>query len=211
MVTTLDVLQQRANECNLCEIRSNCSKPALFYGDYPCEVLYIPSSPGRVDGYLGVPFQSNEGRFFKQIMYPMVGIAHAYGVAHTVACVPLDDKKAVKNVKRAEQRNCEQFLKGIYEFCNPKLVVAMGRFSRDFLPRVDFIDVPILGIDHPLYHIVNGGLRSKKLFGDILQLKRAIYQVRHQSNPLEDLIKIDPATVTSVISPVTKTKRHVQF
>jgi uracil-DNA glycosylase family 4 len=120
-------------ECELCERRT---RVVLLKGVVPSPILFIGEAPGASEDVLGKPFVGPAGKLLEG-MLEECNLPCSYAMTNLVACIP----KVDGSVKLGEPPEdsilaCADRLEECLKLCKPELVVAVGRLSEKWLPKL---------------------------------------------------------------------------
>lgn len=194
---------RNCKDCKLCETRKFV---VLGRGHVPCDIVSIGEAPGESENILGIPFIGPAGKLQDFIIKQALrGLPLTHTYTNLVSCIPREEQggKAAEPLPE-EIRACAPRLKEFIALCDPKLIVCVGKLSRNYHDnKVD---------QHITYH--------KPLFwweedlpepqGDVIKVVEVIHPAAilrmptaHQNNALRRSI----VTISNAADSITKTRR----
>jgi uracil-DNA glycosylase family 4 len=123
----------KCRECPLCERRT---KVVLARGTIPADILFVGEAPGPSEDLLGVPFCGPAGRLLDQIIKESVPREVDYCLSNLICCIPLEDESNKFEEPPDESvEACKPRLLELIDLVQPKLLVCVGRCSRDWFDQ----------------------------------------------------------------------------
>ncbi len=110
-------------------------------GKIPCGILLIGEAPGESEDALGYPFRGPAGLLQDSMLLSVNARtegrldAARVGFCNLVCCIPREDGKKAGQPDHEQILYCRPRLEEFIELCQPKLVVAVGRFAEDYLEQ----------------------------------------------------------------------------
>lgn len=134
-MTPLQSHIEKWKNCTRCELSQHRNKVVLIKGSVPCDVLFIGEAPGRSEDIIGTPFIGPAGKLMHQIMNECGLVLNQRGrnwaMTNLVGCIPLDeDNEKTAIPPSAAIKNCAPRLVEIVRLCKPRLIVCVGKLSR---------------------------------------------------------------------------------
>lgn len=187
-----------------------CSKPrvkvVIGKGDVPCDVLFIGEAPGMSENVLGVPFSEGAPA---GVMLHRIARKSCQGkrIAYTnlVGCIPLT-AEGVKDIEPPDLemvQRCRSRLEEFIRIASPKLIVAVGKESKEYLEQgLKFsVEIPegvqVVNIMHPSWilrqAIVQQGFEEKKAVVNISSALRRMEEGKRAS--AEEVYEVDDGTI----------------
>lgn len=175
--------------CGLCETRK---KVVHCRGRLPAVILCVAEAPGSSENSLGVPLIGPAGKLFDHVLSRAVPEGVTYCLTNLVGCIPLNVEEGGKLSQPPDEsvEACAPRLVEVFEMCQPKLVVRVGKLSQDWLdpknkhsvkfPR----PVPFVDILHPA-----AVLRSQPVSRGLL-VQRMVVTLRNGIE--EHVLGVDP-------------------
>ncbi len=144
---------------------SECARAqhiCLVRGDVPCDICLIGEAPGESEDMEGQPFIGPAGHLLDQIVEQAVPDGLSVAFTNIVGCIPRETLGSkLEKPDDAQVYHCAERLQEFIRIASPKLIIAVGGFSRDWLDtknmhHVALLDkegwpIPIVDITHPSY------------------------------------------------------------
>ncbi len=141
--------------CNLCERRG---KVVLARGTVPADVLFVGEAPGVSEDVLGRPFVGPAGKLLDTIIYSAKIAAmqwpenprFAIAFTNIIACIPKNGGAKIGEPPKYAVEACSDRLTEFIALCNPRLIVAVGKFAINNLGNYTSSGtVEVIEIVHP--------------------------------------------------------------
>jgi uracil-DNA glycosylase family 4 len=203
-------LSGRMLKCSLCVLRGTCRQVVSGEGNEEAEIMFIGEGPGQREDELGRPFVGPAGKFLDELLESIKLKREDVYIANVVKCRPPNNRDPLPE----ETEACWPWLEKQIEIINPKLIVALGRYSMErFLPnqKISKIhgkamrrNIPELGtrIFYALYHpaaaLYNGSMREV-LIEDFKKIPKVLEAVRDDKGQ---------EAVDSLSAEITEEKRQ---
>ena len=179
---------QNCQKCKLCEQRHN-----PVFGEGPvenCKVMIIGEGPGEEEDLSGRPFIGPAGQLLTKILEQGGGIPRSsVYIANIVKCRPPDNR----NPEQEEMLACSEYIEAQLLLLRPKIVVAMGNISAQWLLKskqgitklrgqwLDWRGIKLFPMFHPSYLLRNAsrakGSPKDLTWQDIKALKLKIDEI----------------------------------
>ena len=179
---------QNCQKCKLCEQRHN-----TVFGEGPvenCKVMIIGEGPGEEEDLSGRPFIGPAGQLLTKILEQGGGIPRSsVYIANIVKCRPPDNR----NPEQEEMLACSEYIEAQLLLLRPKIVVAMGNISAQWLLKskqgitklrgqwLDWRGIKLFPMFHPSYLLRNAsrakGGPKDLTWQDIRALKAKIDEI----------------------------------
>ena len=179
---------QNCQKCKLCEQRHN-----TVFGEGPvenCKVMIIGEGPGEEEDLSGRPFIGPAGQLLTKILEQGGGIPRSsVYIANIVKCRPPDNR----NPEQEEMLACSEYIEAQLLLLRPKIVVAMGNISAQWLLKskqgitklrgqwLDWRGIKLFPMFHPSYLLRNAsrakGSPKDLTWQDIKALKLKIDEI----------------------------------
>lgn len=153
---------QNCQKCKLCENRHN-----TVFGEGPvenCKVMIIGEGPGEEEDLSGRPFVGPAGQLLTKILEQGGGIPrNSVYIANIVKCRPPNNR----NPAQEEMLACNEYIEAQLLLLHPKIVVAMGSISAQWLLKskqgitklrgqwLDWRGIKLFPMFHPSYLLRN--------------------------------------------------------
>ena len=136
-----------------CELSTDRKKVVIGEGDVPCDVMFIGEAPGKAEDFTGVPFCGTSGKLLHSAMdWAGAGKIKTY-LTNICGCRPPENR----DPRRDEILACASRLRGLAEFCRPKVIVSLGTVAKT---NIRWWKGRTLHLLHPAYILRQGGLVS---------------------------------------------------
>ena len=179
---------QNCQKCKLCENRHN-----TVFGEGPvenCKVMIIGEGPGEEEDLSGRPFVGPAGQLLTKILEQGGGIPrNSVYIANIVKCRPPNNR----NPAQEEMLACNEYIEAQLLLLRPKIVVAMGSISAQWLLKskqgitklrgqwLDWRGIKLFPMFHPSYLLRNAsrakGSPKDLTWQDIKALKLKIDEI----------------------------------
>lgn len=140
--TLFTKIEREAAMCSLCpdlcERRAVLSERNGRVG--AASVMFIGEAPGRQGGdRTRVPFSGDQsGRNFGRFISSIGLTRERLFITNAVLCNPRRSSGANRPPRRAEIKNCSNFLRRQIEIVDPAVIVTLGAVSLDALRRIEY-------------------------------------------------------------------------
>lgn len=167
-------LRKEIGDCAQCGLSTRRQKIVFGEGSLGSKVLFVGEAPGEEEDKQGRPFVGRSGSLLNQGLEAAGWSREEVYITNTVMCRPPDNREPSPE----EQNTCSPYLIKKIDILQPKLIVALGRVSAEYLighkikitkehgslfkyPRKP--EIFILPIYHPSYVLRN---RNEKVLGE---------------------------------------------
>ena len=175
-------LRKEIGECSRCGLSTRRQKIVFGEGSLESKVLFVGEAPGAEEDLQARPFVGRSGELLNRGLKEVGWSREAVYITNIVMCRPPDNRIPTPE----EQEICSPYLIRKIDILRPKLLVALGRVSAEYLigykikiterhgdlfifPRRE--NIFILPIYHPSYVLRN---RTEKVLGEFYaDLKKA--------------------------------------
>jgi uracil-DNA glycosylase family 4 len=141
----------------------DCNKArrvVLGRGVIPCDLLFVGEAPGESEDCLGKPFVGPAGKLLNRIIdqalaqWQVEGTVGAgynsvvWAFTNIVGCIPRNPENADKADQPLPEQiqQCEPRLQEFIEIAQPKVIIAVGKLSAQW---IDPKETPLVEIIHP--------------------------------------------------------------
>ncbi len=165
--------------CHLCDLSKSRSAVQVFHGAADAELMIVSDFPTMAENSEGA-YAGKSGKVLRDMIVNVLEIAvEDIYFTHLVKCMPLGGKAPVEN----EVLSCKPFLQQQIETVNPKLIVALGELSYNYLTNdksdfgkikgkiLPFHGYNLITIDHPKFLARNPSAK-KDTFKDLILIKK---------------------------------------
>ncbi len=127
----LDALEELISDCQLCDLNKTRTHALPGYGSMNAEIMFIASAPTLAEDTEG-PYAAKAGSMLKNMIEKVLhrSIEEVY-YTHIVKCLP----PSFQEPNESEILSCKPFLHKQIELVAPKLIVALGELSYNYLTQ----------------------------------------------------------------------------
>lgn len=170
----------KIKNCQLCPELKGRIHSVIGEGPVPCSIVLIGEAPGKKEDETGLPFQGAAGRVLRVNLFRAKITSDIYHILNVIKCRPPENREPLIG----ELYNCRPYLIHQLNALNPKIIIAMGRFSQAFILEENPSDVKVLKnvgrlIDFPLKH------KNIKFKAKSLLTFHPAFVLRNQANHIE--------------------------
>ncbi len=154
-------LQNQVATCTACELAKTRTNTVFGVGNQQADLMLIGEGPGADEDAQGEPFVGKAGRLLNDMLYAIGLKREDVYIANVIKCRPPNNR----NPNTHELTCCTTFLQQQITQINPKLIVAVGRVSAQYLlatqitigklrgQRFEYGDnkIPLIATYHPAY------------------------------------------------------------
>ncbi|KTD11416.1 uracil-DNA glycosylase [Legionella jamestowniensis] len=175
-------LSQLANEvasCSRCVLHNTRTQTVFARGNPLAKLMIIGEAPGFYEDKQGLPFVGKAGMLLNQMLKSVGLTEQDVYIANVLKCRPPDNR----DPKPEEIVHCSGYLAEQIQLVNPLLLLALGRFSGQFLANKiaplnqlrqkfhSYNNIPFLVSYHPAY-LLRNPFDKKKAYVDLLTVKK---------------------------------------
>lgn len=163
-------LQKKILSCQKCPLSRTRTNAVPGEGSLDTDLMFVGEAPGRDEDIQGRPFVGRAGQLLTKIINAMSFIRTDVYITNIIKCRPPENR----DPQNEEISACHSYLLEQIEIIQPKVIVALGRFSSHFFTQTqmsmsalrgnfyDFHGVKIMPTFHPSYLIRNEGNKTIK-------------------------------------------------
>lgn len=158
-MTRWELHTQQWSNCTRCEYSQTRKKVVLGKGQLPCDIALIGEAPGLSENLIGVPFIGKAGKLLDRIVFKVFGNEenrkYKLAFSNILGCIPLVDGHEKEEPDADCVKACKPRLEEFLEMASPRLIIAVGKVSDDWLDQSykHCVKVkrglPIVTIQHP--------------------------------------------------------------
>jgi DNA polymerase len=178
-----DELRSAVAQCQACALHSSRRQTVFGVGDTQAQLLVVGEAPGADEDRLGEPFVGRAGQLLNS-MLRAIGLAREQVyIANILKCRPPNNR----DPKPVEQETCAPYLARQIALLQPRVVLALGRVSAQWLLRSDvpvgrlrgqkFMlepwDLALIVSYHPAY-LLRSPAAKRKAWQDLLLVKELL-------------------------------------
>lgn len=176
-----NLLQQRVAACTACPLHQTRTQTVFGVGSKQAKLVLVGEAPGQQEDLKGEPFVGRAGQLLDQMLLAIGLKREDVYIANILKCRPPNNR----DPKPEEQNCCTPFLLEQLQLLNPKLIVALGRISAQYLLQTtetlgrlrtkqhiySAARIPFLVTYHPAY-LLRTPTDKAKAWEDLLQIKQ---------------------------------------
>lgn len=181
-----EALAAEVRACTACALHATRTQTVFGVGRRDADVLVIGEAPGADEDRQGEPFVGRAGQLLNA-MLKGIGFARTdVYIANILKCRPPQNR----DPKPDEQRTCAPFLDRQIELLQPRVILAVGRISAQWLLESDApigrlrgrvhaygdSQIPVVVTYHPAYLLRSPQAKSKS-WQDLLLVREVLANV----------------------------------
>ena len=176
---TLDSLKKQAKECHLCQLSKNREKVVFGEGSLSAKVMIVGDAPSNSDDSTGKVFTGRSGDLLTKMLENVLGLhRQEVYITNILKCRALD----TQSPSPAFVHTCHPYLLKQIELIKPKIIIAFGELSYQYLTGDDSEIAKVRGSVHdkegykviPTYHpnyLLRNPSAKKEVFEDLKKVK----------------------------------------
>ena len=129
MFVTLEQMYEQIKECQLCPLGATRTNFVFGVGDPKSQVVFIGEAPGREEDLQGEPFVGRAGQLLNRILESINLDRKSVYICNIIKCRP----PANRDPSSQETATCIPYLEQQLQIIRPKIIVALGRISAQYL------------------------------------------------------------------------------
>lgn len=185
----LAALAEEIAACRQCAVAGACTQVVVGDGSPDAEVMVIGEAPGAEEDRTGVPFVGRAGKMLDLLLASIGFPRERVYICNVLKCRPPENRDPTPE----EIAKCAPHLKKQIDIVRPRVILAVGRFSAQFLSGSEapmarlrgrvhsYQGVPVVATYHPAY-LLRSPSEVRKCWDD-LQLLRRTYDEAASSKP----------------------------
>ena len=123
-------LREEIGDCQRCGLAKTRARIVFGEGDPSAEVVFVGEAPGEKEDLSGKPFVGPAGKLLTDIIELGMRIPRSrVYICNVVKCRPPENR----DPKREEISACQRFLKKQLDIVQPKVIIALGKHSAQWL------------------------------------------------------------------------------
>ncbi len=126
-------LQNKVQTCQSCALSKSRTQTVFGSGNAQAELLLIGEAPGAEEDRQGQPFVGKAGKLLNAMLFSIGLTRDQVYICNVLKCRPPNNR----NPLPAEVESCASFLSAQIEFIQPKVILALGRFSAHSLLQTE--------------------------------------------------------------------------
>jgi len=177
---TWDALQQQVQNCTKCPLHETRTQTVFGVGSRTAELVFVGEAPGQQEDLKGEPFVGRAGQLLDQMLLAIGLKREQVYIANILKCRPPNKR----DHQPAEQACCPPYLLQQLKLLQPKVIVALGRISAQYLLKSNLslsrlrnqkhiyseAEIPLLVTYHPAY-LLRRPSDKAKAWADLLKIK----------------------------------------
>lgn len=125
-------LEKRVKHCTKCPLYQGTTNPVPGAGDPEAEIMFIGEAPGYHEDQQGLPFVGRAGQLLNKALAQIGLQRDEVYIANVIKHRPPENRDPTTE----ELNACRPYLLEQIQIIQPKIIVALGRFSMNlFLPE----------------------------------------------------------------------------
>ena len=182
-ITTLEILRSQVAACTACELAQSRTNAVFVEGPDQADWMFVGEAPGQQEDLQGKPFVGRAGSLLTQMLLALGLKREQVFIANTLKCRPPNNR----DPQSQELQACEKFLLAQIELVQPKVIVALGRFSAQALTGTEQslsrvrgriyqygpAQIPLVVTYHPAY-LLRQPADKGKVWADLLLAHRQL-------------------------------------
>lgn len=176
-----EALKQEVALCVKCPLHKTRTQTVFGVGSNTAELVLVGEAPGQQEDLKGEPFVGKAGQLLDKMLATIGLDRQQIYIANILKCRPPDNRDPSPH----EQHCCTPYLLEQLNLLQPKLIVALGRISAQYLLQSNLplsrlrnvqhsysaAQIPLLVTYHPAY-LLRKPSDKAKAWEDLLQVKR---------------------------------------
>lgn len=174
VVRTLDNIRTELGDCERCKLHKRRNNIVFGTGDPNANLMFIGEAPGQSEDEEGLPFIGKAGKLLDECLEHYQIPRDSVYITNIVKCRPPGNR----DPEFDEIAHCQPFLEAQIESIQPKVIVALGKFSAQWLSASEtpigqlrkkafkFHGIQVIATYHPAYVLRNPAAK-KELWGDV--------------------------------------------
>lgn len=139
-------LREEIGDCTRCPLHAGRNKLVFGDGNPEASLVFVGEGPGRDEDLSGVPFVGAAGQLLTKIIEAIGLSREQVYICNVVKCRPPNNR----DPQPLESDTCGPFMLRQLEIIRPRVVVALGRPSAQFLLNTDLPIGRLRGAFHDL-------------------------------------------------------------
>lgn len=182
-IVTLGSLRSQVADCTACDLAGSRTHTVFGEGPDQADWMFVGEAPGQQEDLQGKPFVGRAGSLLTQMLLALGLKREQVFIANTLKCRPPNNR----DPQPQELKACEQYLLAQIELIQPKVMVALGRFSAQALTGTEQslsrlrgrvyqygpAQIPLVVTYHPAY-LLRQPADKGKVWSDLLLAHRQL-------------------------------------
>src|SRR5262245_66181808 len=129
---SLEALREAIGDCQRCKLAPHRTNLVFGVGNPRARLVFVGEGPGADEDAKGEPFVGRAGQLLTEIITKGMRLRREdVYIANVIKCRPPGNR----NPEPDEVESCEPFLIRQLELIGPEVIVALGKFAAQPLPR----------------------------------------------------------------------------
>ncbi len=124
-MSALSELYEQMASCRRCDLAKYRTRVVPGEGAEDAEIMFIGEAPGWYEDQQGRPFVGPAGKFLDQLLASIGLRREQVYIANVIKCRPPSNRDPLPT----EIENCRPWLERQIEIIQPRMIVALGRYS----------------------------------------------------------------------------------
>ncbi len=166
---SLDGVRAELGDCQRCKLARGRQNIVFGQGNPAAQLMFVGEAPGADEDVQGLAFVGKAGQLLTRIIEAMELKREDVFIANIIKCRPPENR----NPEPDEILACQPFLESQIRAINPKVIVALGKFSAQWLLKTaepitrlrgrvgEFQGVKVMPTYHPAYLLRNPGAKRE--------------------------------------------------
>lgn len=134
MLTELEQLREKCNQCHQCPLGDTRTNLVFGVGNPNADLMFVGEAPGEQEDLSGIPFVGRAGQLLDRYLYAVDIDRENVYIANILKCRPPKNRDPLP----AEEDACIGYLREQVKLIRPKIIVCLGRISAMRLIKPDF-------------------------------------------------------------------------
>ncbi|MEM3969691.1 MAG: uracil-DNA glycosylase [Fervidicoccaceae archaeon] len=131
---SLESIRREVIECKKCPLSQYRKRAVPGFGNEKSRIMLVGEAPGREEDERGLPFVGRAGKLLDEILGNFGIDRNMVYITNVVKCRPPNNRRP----KREEVLACVNYLVREIQLINPKVIVALGATSSNYLFNESF-------------------------------------------------------------------------
>ncbi|BCD68321.1 uracil-DNA glycosylase [Nitratiruptor sp. YY09-18] len=178
----LEKLREIVSQCHLCDLSKTRKNVVFGEGDPHAKLMFVGEGPGATEDETGRPFVGRAGQLLTKMIENVLEIPRSkVYIANIVKCRPPGNRVPTPQ----EAHTCIPYLWKQIEIINPRIIVALGATSYQYLTgdktpitkvrgeMIDFQGRILIPTFHPSFLLRNPS-KKREVYEDLLKIKELL-------------------------------------
>lgn len=175
-----EILESQVKQCQQCSLSQTRTQAVFGVGNQQAKLMLVGEAPGFYEDKQGEPFVGAAGQLLNKMLVAIGLTRQEVYIANVLKCRPPQNR----DPKIEEVKTCTPFLEQQVQLVKPKILLALGRISAQYLLGKELPmyqlrgyqfkfgedNIPLIVTYHPAYLLRNPKDKSKS-YQDLLTVK----------------------------------------